>query len=410
MRARWIWVVVGLYVVTRVVLVWLAVSPDVYTTQDGINVSSDVGLYEGWASAMIDDGEGAYSGVKIEYPPGSLPFMLLPQVLNGDSSYLVFFVATMLVVDLAGFLGLLVLSRRWGSLLGPAVWVVAIAALGPIAFLRLDLVPAVATIWAFERASSRDWMGGGGWLGIGAIAKLYPLLFVPAGLILSPHRRRFAIATALVFIAPLLPLIPSLGDVIDSVLGYHGDRGIQVESLWGGILFIAQRGDPSVSIGFSFGALHFGGELADSLKTVATIASFGGLALGTALALKAGDRDRAKAFPEISFVILALSLTTGTVFSPQFLVWLIAIGAVVGAMQDSRLRILTVALIPIAALTQVIFPFNYTGMLFNETGPVTLLWIRNVALLVIAIAGVFLLWTGYRRRVSAPSTPEPVSL
>ena len=402
--------VVGLFVVSRIVLVFLAARPDVYTTQDGINVSSDVSLYEGWAGAMIDGGEGAYSNVKIEYPPGSLPFMLLPQVLNGDSSFLVFFVATMLVVDIAGFIGLLLLARRWGSLLGPFVWVMAVAALGPIAFLRLDLVPAVASIWAFERASSRDWLGGGGWLGIGGIAKLYPLLFIPAGFILAPKRLRFAMAAGLVFIAPLLPLIPSLGDVIESVLGYHGDRGVQVESLWGGILFIAQRSDPNVTIGYSFGALHFGGELADTLKSVATFASLGGLALGTALAFFVGDRDRAKAFPEISFVILALALTTGTVFSPQFLVWLIAIGGVVASMPESRLRILSVLLIPIGVITHVIFPYNYTDMLFNQTLPVTLLWIRNSMLVLIAVAGLILLWTGYRRRASVPSTPEPASV
>ena len=39
-------------------------------------------------------------------------------------------------------------------------------------------------------------MGAGGWLGVGAIAKLYPLLFVPAGLILALQRRRFITATA----------------------------------------------------------------------------------------------------------------------------------------------------------------------------------------------------------------------
>ena len=410
MRAKLTWVVIAVFVVTRIALVFLAMRPDVYTTHDGINTASDVDLYEGWAVEMVDDGEAAYSNVEIEYPPGSLPFILVPEVVNGNTSYLVVFVTMMLLVDIAGFAGLTILSKRWGSPLGMMVWTLAVAALGPIAYLRLDLAPAVATIWAFERASAKDWMGTGGWMGIGAIVKLYPLLFVPAGLLLAAQRRRFAIATALVFVAPLLPLIPAIGDVMDSVLGYHGDRGVQIESMWGAILFIAQRSGALVYVGFNFGALHFGGELSETLKNVATYASLGGLALGTALVFFVRDRDRGKAYAEISFVILALALTTGTVFSPQFLLWLIAIGGAVASTTDSRLRFMPIALIPIGLITQVIFPFNYNNLIYNETLPLVLLWIRNIVVLGMGLGGVFLLWRGYRRAaVSAPSTPALAS-
>ena len=402
------WVLIALFVLTRVPLAWLAARPDVYI-HDGINTSSDVSLYEGWADAMIDDSEGAYSGVRIEYPPGSLPFILAPRVIS-ETGYLKAFVAMMVLIDIAGFAGLIVIARRWGSLAGPLLWTIAVAALGPIAYLRLDLVPAVATIWAFERASSDDWIGSGGWIGVGAIAKLYPLLFVPAGLILAAQRRRFVIATTVVFIAPLLPLLPVLGDVVESVLGYHSDRGIQVESLWGGILFLAQRSGADAGVGYSFGALHFGGPLSETLRTIAPYVSIAGLIAGTAVALRLRQRrEPAKAFAESCFVILALALTTGTVFSPQFLLWLLAIGGVVCCMRDSRLRLIAAALIPVALLTQAIFPFLYNKLLFAETFPLTLLWIRNVAVAAMGIGGAIVLWWTYRGKLSDPSTPEPAS-
>ena len=403
------WALIALFVATRVPLIFLAVQPDIYEYQ-GILPASDVALYEGWSAQMIDDNKGAYSEVPIEYPPGSLPFMLAPQVLNGNTSYLVAFVGTMVLIDVAGGLGLMVMARRWGSLLGPFIWVVGVAALGPIVYLRLDLVPAVATIWAFERSSADDWMGAGGWVGVGAIAKLYPLLFVPAGVILALRRPRFLAATLGVFAAPLLPLLPAMSSVVSSVLGYHVQRGIQVESLWGGVLFLAQRSGADAGIAYSFGALHFGGPLSETLKPIATIVSLAALALSTVVAWRLRKRrESTKAFPEICFVVLALSLTTGTVFSPQFLVWLIATGAAVACMSDSRLRIPAVALVPLAMITHALFPFLYTRLLFAETLPVTLLWIRNLGVAAIAVMGVVLLWRGYDRGVNGPSSPEPAS-
>lgn len=409
MSRKALWALVILFIVLRAPVAWLAARPDLYD-HDGIVTASDVSLYEGWSIQMVDEGRGAYTEVPIEYPPGSLPFILGPQVVNGDSSYLVAFVVLMVLVDAAGFLGLLIMAKRWGSILGPLLWILAVTALGPIAYLRLDLVPAVATLLAFERVSSDDWLGAGGWMGVGAIAKLYPLLFVPAGLILAGQRRRFLAATVAVFLAPLIPLLPAIGELISSVLGYHLDRGIQVESLWGAILFVAQRTGSAVGIGYSFGALHFDGPLSETLKSFATYASVAGLAIATAVAWRIRNgRDRARAFAEVCFVVLAFSLSTGTVFSPQFLLWLIAIGGTILCMRDSRLRWFALALVPVAVMTQMLFPFLYNKLLFNETFPVTLLWIRNVAVALMAIGGATMLWRSYGGGVSDPSTAELAS-
>jgi hypothetical protein len=406
MSRRILLVLALLFVATRIPMAWLAATPSVYA-QDGIDATSDVGLYTGWADALVDQGQGAYSEVRIEYPPGSLPFILGPKIVPGDE-YLRPFIGMCVLIDIAAMFGLYLMAKRWGSWWGMALWVIALPALGPIAYLRLDLVPAVAMIWAFERLSSDDWLGGGGWLGVGAIAKLYPLLFLPAGTILAKNRARFLVAAIAVFCAPLIPLIPSIDGVASSVLGYHTERGIQIESLWGGILFLAMKSGDDVTLGYSFGALHFAGDLADTLKTVATLASVAALAFGTWIATRVGDRDRAKAFVEVSFVILAFSLFTGSVFSPQFLIWLLAIAGAVGCMADSRLRPLIVVLLPTAILTQAIFPFNYLAMLASEDYALALLWVRNALVGVIGIAAAITLLRTYRK-VSVPSTPEPVS-
>lgn len=395
------------FTVTRIASVWLAAHPDSYSA-GGIVPASDVDLYRGWAEQMSDQGQGAYSDVKIEYPPGTLPFILAPEVV-GEQTYLVKFIAVMLLVDTAGFAGVLLLSRRWGSALGPWLWAILVPALGPTAYLRLDLVPAIATIWAVERAADRDWFTSGGALGFGVMAKLYPALFVPAALILSPRRWKLALGVASLVVVPLLPLLPSLKEMSDSVLGYHTGRGIQVESLWGAILFIVARSGGDAAIEFNFGALHWAGSVADTLKPLSTVATL--VTVGAASLLAFRHRDRpAQAFAEISFTVLAFALGFGSVFSPQFLLWLFALGACVACVPDTRLRIATLLLFPTALMTQVIFPFLYPALLATETGPLIMLWARNLLVVAIAVGSFVLLLKRYENAgVTAPSTPDLVS-
>ncbi|MGH2808945.1 MAG: glycosyltransferase 87 family protein [Actinomycetota bacterium] len=414
MSRRGLIALLAVFFVTRLISVTFAGTPERYQF-DGINPSSDVALYEGWARAMVVDDRAAYTEVPIEYPPGSLPFFLLPQVVADSYDYLPKFITVMLLLDIAGLIGALMLARRWGSMWGPWLWTILIPALGPVVYLRLDLIPAVATIWAVERSAARDWLSSGGWIGFGIASKLYPALFVLPGLLASrPRWWRFAAGIAALVIVPLFPLIPSFDAVRESVLGYHTSRGIQVESLWGSILFFVMKGGGDVSIIYNFGALHFAGETADALKPLATIAAAVTVLGASLLALRTTDERRDKNFAEVSFVVLAFALGFGSVFSPQFLVWLFALGACVACDRLTRLRLPVLLLLPVAILTHGLFPFLYNRMLAGETGPVALLWVRN--LLIVAIAGLSV-WGLLRRprpvdelaEISDPSTPAIAS-
>ncbi len=259
-----------------------------------------------------------------------------------------------------------------------------------------------------ERAADRDWFSSGGALGFGIMAKLYPALFAPAAFILSPQRWRFTLGTGALLLIPLLPLLPALPEVKESVFGYHTSRGIQVESLWGAILFIVQRTGGDARIEFNFGALHWAGAVADTLKPWSTVATL--LTVGAASLLAFRHRERpGPAFAEISFTVLTFALAFGSVFSPQFLLWLFALGACVACLRDTRLRIPTILLIPTAVMTQIIFPLVYPALLNNETGPVMLLWTRNVLILGIAVWSFVALVRKYETPANAPSTPDLVS-
>ncbi|HET7482046.1 MAG TPA: glycosyltransferase 87 family protein [Actinomycetota bacterium] len=389
------------FIVLRGVLVWLAVSPERYS-RPGFLPASDVGLYEGWASAVLRQNRAVYTDVPIEYPPGSIPFMLAPETVSGGHHYLAAFVTMSLLLDIAGLIGTIILARRWRSSSGMWIWIVGVALLGPITYLRLDIVPAVATIWAIERASVGDSTTSGGWFGVGAIVKLYPALLIPIGIVTARRRTAFVAAAVGVVVAVLLPLVMDLGAVVHDVLGYHSARGIQVESTWGGVLFVAQRLGSDVAVVFNYGALHFAGALANKLKPVSELLSAAAVVGVTTIVWFRRSRSP-QLLAEAVFVLLALELALGSVFSPQYMVWILALAATVGCIPSSSLRGLAWVVVAAAIPTQSLFPFLYGGLLQADTFPLSVLLTRNLAILVVGVVGAWFLWSG---RPSDPSTAE----
>ncbi|HWL65266.1 MAG TPA: hypothetical protein VNP73_04760, partial [Actinomycetota bacterium] len=324
----------------------------------GFGARTDVEIaYRHWAVTVVERDQVPYAQVNVEYPPGSLPFVLAPQLTTDtEHSYRVLFVSLMVLVDALGLLGLMVLSRRNGSMLGPWMWVVGLWILGPFIFLRLDLVPAVATIWAMERATNGKWGAGGALLGFGAIAKLYPLIILPVLFIMAPReaKKRVLIgagAVAAVFLAPFLLILP---DVFNEVIGYHSKRGIQIESLWGSLLYVARSGTPIKFILHNYGAHHFEGGSTSMLKAIAGLATIGAVSLGAWVA------HTSKRLPEnlagICFATLTLTVAVASVLSPQFFVWVVALAAVALCWPKSPVQLQAAALLFILLLTRLIYP------------------------------------------------------
>ncbi|CAN5562510.1 hypothetical protein BH24ACT26_BH24ACT26_00520 [soil metagenome] len=359
---------------------WLADHPEHYGPSD-TKVTGDAELYAFWASALVAEGRAPYSGVRIEYPPGALPFIAAPTLWKSHAgSYRTGFIALMVLVDAAGAAGLWTIARRHGTLWGPWLWVLLIPLLGPLAYLRLDLVPAAATIWAVERASARSWFASGGWLGFGALAKLYPALLLPAALIASPRRTRLLAGASIVFLLPLVPLVGSLGDLWDSVIGYHSGRGVQVESTWGLGLLVASKIGYPVAVSYDFGAFHVGAEAAETVELAALIAAGLVLAGGTWLTARLVPRGDAARLAAAMFATLAGTMAVGTVLSPQFLLWLVALGAAAASFKPAPIIVPVLLLLPAAALSQALYPFLYNDLLASHPVPLVLLGLRNLCL------------------------------
>lgn len=393
MSQRALIVLFAAFVATRLVTGFLADHPEHYGPPDS-EVTGDPGSYEFWSGQILVNHLNPYSELGIEYPPGSLPFIVAPGIDKPlDDTYRTRFVLLMMAVDVVGFLVLLVLARRWGSWLGPWAWIALIPLLGPISYNRLDLVPAVATILAVERVSARSWFGGGGWLGFGVLAKVYPALFLPI-LVAAGRRKQVIAGAALVGLLFLVPYLGFLEDVYRNVVGYHTDRGIQIESLWGFVLLLASKFGHPIGVNFSFGALHVGSSMEPALKVLAQVLSLAFVGAGVWLAHRARRGGREGTGPEtagIMFMTMAGTMAVGSVFSPQFMLWLGALAAAVLCDRSTPLRVPALAVLPVALMTQFVYPFFYGRLIAADTAALILLASRNLLVLFIGIESLLAL-------------------
>lgn len=367
----------ALLVATRLGGIWLALHPDSYKGETG--VAGDPGFYQSWARQIMRADLAPYAEVRIEYPPGILPFITLPQVGLPDdgTGYAARFATLMLLLDLVAVQRLLVLGRRRGSMWGPWLWLVLVPLLGPISYMRLDMIPAVATVLALERADAGRWGTAGGMLSYAALAKLYPLLLMPIVWLRAPDKRRFISGALVVAVLGLIGFSGSLDDLARSVLGYHAERGIQLESSWAtGLLVAGKLGYPIV-VEYTFGALHVASVISPLLKDLSNFVSVIVVLLGLFVARSHVATGDVRGLTGVMLATLLGLLAVGSVFSPQFMLWVFALGAVVLCYPGKAFQVPALALVPAALMSQLIYPFFYISLLLNDSRIVGLLAARN---------------------------------
>jgi hypothetical protein len=233
---------------------------------------------------------------------------------------------------------------------------------------------------------------------LGTIAKLYPAALLGPALAAAPRRSRLLWGTAVTGALATLPLLPVLPGFITSVLGYHLDRGILVESTWGNLLLWARAAGIPVLVEHSFGARHLASGATGALKLLAT-----GLSVAAIVAITWSARRRpgARTFAESGFALLLVLLVVASVRSPQFLLWPLAMGAAALCLPGSRMRVPAVLLVAAGVAGQLVFPFLYTPLLEGGLVPLVVLTVQT--LLLVAAAGCSL-------RVVLPARDAPAPL
>jgi hypothetical protein len=349
---------------------------------------NDLFVYRVFTDPVLDGGL-PYRDVFLEYPPLAAPAIALPGILGtGEEVFRWAFAGWTFLLAAAVMLLCGALAARTGGDARRALLAAALMPLlcGALVRTHFDLAPVALLLAALLLLASGRPRLGMATLGLAAMTKGFPLVAAPvalAWLAVRADRRTLAQSLAALLAALALPAVAAValspGGAWD-VVTYHLERPVQVESLpASGLLLLDELGAgeaDSVQSHRSDGLEH---PAAAILALVFLAAMLGLIAVAAALA--GGDARR---LVLASLTAVAAFATLGKVLSPQYMLWLIPLGALAFAW---RLHALAAATAAAAVLTQIEFPARYFDLVDRELFPVAVIALRNLVLLaVLALA------------------------
>jgi hypothetical protein len=358
----------------------------------------DAMLFLGFVEPLTD-GRVPYRDFSLEYPPLGYLAIIFPWLATGagfitGSDYHALF--TLEMAALAAITGACVAwlsSRGWGF--GTPVrtvftYVLLALTLLPVVMWRFDILPACLTAVALVGVAVRRPGLAGVALGLGAVAKIYPALLLPVALafyVANGERRHAAILVAGFAISAALVLAPftlAAGPDVLSFLAYQDERGVQIESVFAGVVLLVHTlSGTDAQISFASGAHQLSSTLVDALslpRQIAEVALGAGLLAGGWL----GFRSDLRRFGAVTtqtltvslFAVLLLVVLGNKVLSPQYLVWLLPFAALATRAQATLL-------FAAGVLTTIEYPLYFDALLRLDPLMVLVLNVRNLLLLLL---------------------------
>jgi hypothetical protein len=345
---------------------------------------NDLFVYRTYAEPVLA-GALPYRDVFSEYPPLASPVIALPGLVGtGAEAFRLAFAGWTLLLGAAVVLLCGALAARTDGDRRRALLAAALAPLvcGALVRTHFDLAPValtLAALWLLGTARPRAGMVV---LGLGAMTKLFPLIIAPVALawLVGRGRRREAWQAGLALLAVLVAVggaaVAASPEGAFDALRYHVERPVQVESTAALALLAldeAGLGDAvSVASHRSDGLVH----QADGLVSGALLAVLAGVI--ALLARYAARRPDPRSLVLASLAAVTAFAVLGKVLSPQFVIWILPLGAMAFAW---RMYALAAAVAAAAVLTQLEFPARYFDLVAREPLPLALVTLRNGVLL-----------------------------
>ena len=348
---------------------------------------NDLFVYRVFADPVLG-GALPYRDVFLEYPPLAAPAIALPGVLGmGEETFRAAFAGWTFLLGAAVVLLCGALAARTGGDARRALLAAALMPLlcGAMVRTHFDLAPVALLLGALLLLTSGRPRTGMALLGLAAMTKGFPLVAAPvalAWLATRTDRRTLAQSATALLAALALPAAAALamspGGARDAVT-YHLERPVQVESLPAtGVLLLDELGAgeaESVKSHRSDGLEH----PADGALTLLGVAAMlSVIALATASTRGGGTRELVLG----SLAAVAAFAALGKVLSPQYMLWLVPLGALAFAW---RLHALAAATAAALLLTQLEFPARYFDLVEREALPVALVAARNLVLIGVVL-------------------------
>jgi hypothetical protein len=421
----------ALFVATRIVLLLFTVRERYFVLP---SVTNDVKyIYTQWFY-VLSHGRFPHHDVMWQYPPAAALVILAPALL--PFSYAVSFYWISFFFDLLAFAVLVGACRPlrnpatvggWRAMFDRRnqpwaawVWTLGVALGGPIAYGRYDLITTAIAICGLVLLAGRSPEGkrpllrrvaGGALISFGALLKVWPaLLLLPMG----PVRRARAAWASAVLTAGvvLLAFWLTMPDAL-SFVSAQGGRGIEIESLGALPFHIAIHHGWSGRVALNYGSMEYLGPHVHLVTQLSLAASV--LAMGWLVFWRVSVRTwRASTVADASLVATLLFVVTSRVISPQYMVWLVGLGAVCalhsGRREDTVMKLPICLILGAAALSCLEFPYWFDELMASDRGAVMLVTLRNVLLVAAAVIGATRLWRSTRAEAAVEAEAGTVHL
>jgi len=377
---------------------------------------NDLFVYRTFAAPVLDGGL-PYRDVAFEYPPLAAPAIAVPGLVGTGAEQ---FRWAFALWTLAGAAAVALLCGALARLTGGDTRRAMLAAAampvlcGALLRTHFDVFPVALVLAALLLLVRDRPRAGFAVLGLAVMTKAFPIVIAPVAIawLLARGRRRDAWQGALVFAAVMAAIagaavVASPDGALDAIR-YHLDRPVQIESSPALVLLaldaVGAGHAESVSSFRSDGLLHPAAAMIESLFLTALVVL---VALLCVRAATGGRAGAAEGEPPGSRELVLAGLAAcagfallGKVFSPQFVIWVLPLGALAFAW---RMHALAGAVALVAVLTQIEFPAHYFDVVAREPLALGLVALRNIALAAVIGLALRELRAPHRARTLVPA-------
>jgi Glycosyltransferase family 87 len=390
-------------------------------------IALDVRLFQHWGREILLP-RTPYVDFGIEYPPLAIATFVAPLLVLGfnatEAAYrtgyevmlatcgIALAFVTVRTVDALG-------GGRRSMLLAGAFTAASPLLLGPLTLSRFELVPVLATALALWCLATRRETAAAVFLGLGTLAKLYPVLLAP---FIAVHvwRRygtretvRWVLVLTLVLTLGFGPFMVLDAEGVVGMLTRQLERPLQVEALGAVLLlFVHALGGPPTRVGHDYDSWNLVGALPDTLATLQSVVGL--VALGIVLFALARRAPTSSVLVHGLAATLVSYITFGKILSPQYVLWVLPLVAVLPAIryasatdggaatrsgrrrdQVSGMGAAAVILLGISMLlTSLYYPGNYAPFFQDRAiGWILVVLIRNLVLVALT-AMLLAAWPG----------------
>ena len=369
-------VIVGWFATRALILLQLLIWAD--------NFLPDVRLYATW-TILLSDRQFPVGDAYWQYPPGAGVLFALSRYAGPDPVF--GFIVLAFIADLALLALLLKAGRKEsgvGRFNGAWAWVIGGLAVGPVLVARFDIFPTVFAVAAVLLATKP--VRSGVMAAIGALLKAWPILMLA---VISRRQLPKAVIAAIVTALVGVFAINAWASGGISFLGEQSERGLQIESVGALPYMIAGALGFDQNVVLRYGAYEF---VMSGVGLIGLAITAIGLLLFALIAvLRLAGRLEQTPPGDIALALILIAVASSRVFSPQYDIWIVGLGAACIADPRTRLRKVVIALIAMSAVTSIIFPWAYGSLMDTAPYAVVLQVIRIVLLVgctVIAVKSV----------------------